>query len=115
MKNTINKNHEFRRAYYKGNTAPGSKVVVYVVKNRLGVNRLGLTVSKKKIRKSVERNRCKRLMREAFRILSPQVKGGLDFVVAAKSACMTATCAEVTEDMHRIFEKLGVLNEEAAD
>ncbi|MBQ3593384.1 MAG: ribonuclease P protein component [Clostridia bacterium] len=115
MKNTINKNHEFRRAYYKGNSAPGSKVVVYVVKNRLGVNRLGLTVSKKKIRQSVQRNRCKRLMREAFRTLSPHVKGGLDFVIAAKSACITATCAEVTADMRRLFDKLGVLNEETTD
>jgi len=48
-------------------------------------------------------------------MLSPQVKGGLDFVIAAKSACITATCAEVTQDMRRLFDKLGVLNEETTD
>lgn len=112
MKSVLKHNYEFRRAYYKGKSAPGSKVAVYVVPNRLGVNRLGLTVSKKKFKKAIHRNRCKRLMREAFYSLAPQLKSGLDFVIAARSACVFATMPQVKADMLCIFEKLKVLDEE---
>ena len=49
MKHTISlkENHEFRRLYYRGTSSAGRHLVLYCRKNRLGYNRLGVTVSAK--------------------------------------------------------------------
>lgn len=49
MKKTIalKENHEFRRLYHRGTSSAGRHLVLYCRKNRLGHNRLGLTVSAK--------------------------------------------------------------------
>lgn len=44
---TLKKNHEFRRLYQKGASAVAGSMVLYCRKNRLGHNRLGVTVSVK--------------------------------------------------------------------
>lgn len=54
--------------------------MVLACENGLGYPRLGLAVSKEKLKKSVSRNRVKRLVRESFRI-SAALLGGLDLVV----------------------------------
>lgn len=43
----LTSNHDFRRMYAKGVSAVSPLMVTYVMKNRLGYNRLGITASKK--------------------------------------------------------------------
>ena len=49
MKKTVSlkENHEFRRLYHRGVSTAGKHVVIYCRRNKLGYNRLGLTVSAK--------------------------------------------------------------------
>ena len=63
---TVKKNYEFRRMYAKGKSGVSSCLVVYYRKNRLGHNRLGVTVSTK-LGHAVVRNRVRRRIREIFR------------------------------------------------
>ena len=56
-------------------------LLVLASKNPLGFNRLGLIVGKKNLPKSVDRNRIKRFLREAFRQLDPL---SLDIVVLVR-------------------------------
>lgn len=51
--------------------------------NELGYPRLGLAISKKSVRNSVDRNQIKRQVRESFR-LNQELLGGLDIVVMAR-------------------------------
>lgn len=44
---------------------------------------MGLAISKKNVRRAVDRNLIKRLIRESFRIRQPQL-GGLDIIVMAR-------------------------------
>ena len=60
---TVKKNYEFRRMYAKGKSGVSSCLVVYYRKNRLGHNRLGVTVSTK-LGHAVVRNRVRRRIRE---------------------------------------------------
>ena len=69
MKKTVSlkENHEFRRLYHRGVSTAGKHVVIYCRRNKLGYNRLGLTVSAE-LACAVKRNRIKRLFREAYRL-----------------------------------------------
>ena len=49
MKKTeaLKKNYEFARIYGKGKFFPGKYLVLYLMKNRMEINRLGVSVGKK--------------------------------------------------------------------
>ena len=81
---TIKNNHEFRRLYSKGRSAVTPYLVVYCRRNRLGHNRLGVTVSTK-LGCAVVRNRARRRIRELYRLAQPGMKQGYDLVVVARS------------------------------
>ncbi len=85
MKSTyvIKANHEFRRLYHRGKSAANRYLVLYCMKNRRPYNRLGLTVSAK-FGGAVQRNRAKRLFREAYRLHESELKQGFDLVLVAR-------------------------------
>lgn len=96
MKTTfsLKENRDFRRLYHRGRSAATPYLVVYVAKNRLNYNRLGLTVSVK-LGGAVQRNRAKRLLREAFRLCAKDLPCGFDFVLVARARTINANCFEV--------------------
>lgn len=62
----LNHNGDFRRIYSRGHTYTNPALVTYLIKNRAGICRIGIT-SSKKIGNAVERNKSRRLVRAAFR------------------------------------------------
>ncbi|MDR3395831.1 MAG: ribonuclease P protein component [Parasulfuritortus sp.] len=62
---------------------------IFFRQNGLDHSRLGLVVSKRVLARAVDRNRTKRVIREAFR-LSQHELGGLDVVVRVKVAGLSA-------------------------
>ena len=74
---TLKENYEFRRLYQKGASAVGGGMVLYCRKNRLGHNRLGVTVSVK-LGHAVVRNRARRRLREVYRLNSGRLRQGTD-------------------------------------
>lgn len=84
QKTTLKLNKEFKRLYFKGKSAVHPLIVTYASKNRLGRNRIGITVTKK-VGKAVCRNRCKRIIRAAFYQIDPMIEQGWDFVFVARA------------------------------
>jgi ribonuclease P protein component len=74
---------DFSRAYAAGGRAHGSGLTLVVHETGLPVARLGLSVSKKRARRAVQRNRIRRLFREAFRLELAGLPPGLDVVMIA--------------------------------
>lgn len=56
-------------------------------------------VATKRVGGAVERNRAKRILREAWRQVSPQVTGNLDTVLVAREAIRDATTQDLVDDM----------------
>lgn len=79
LKNSL----EFGNVYKRGKSYANKYLVMYIVDNNLGVNRLGISVSKK-VGNSVVRHRTTRLIREAFRLHQDKLIKGKDIVVVAR-------------------------------
>ena len=111
---TLKSNTEFRRLYNRGKTVTDPALVIYYSKNRAGICRIGITTSKK-IGNAVERNRSRRLLREAFRCVCGEVKPGYDIVIVARSKTKYVKSTRLSEIMHRIFEEQGMLKTGSED
>ncbi len=108
---TLKKNHEFRRLYQKGASAVGSGMVIYCRKNKLGRNRLGITVSVK-LGHAVVRNRARRRLREVYRLNRHRMKEGYDLILVARGRTTTAAWKELNDTFLRLCRKLDLLEAE---
>ena len=79
----ITRNREYARVYAKGRSYVHPQLVLYVMKNRLGYTRVGLTATKK-VGGAVQRNRARRVMRAAAQATLPYDVGGYDFIFVAR-------------------------------
>ena len=100
-------NHIFRRLYHTNGQANGL-LVLYARKNRTGMNRVGITVSKK-LGKAVVRNRVRRRLREIYRLNELRFMPGWDIVVVARSRCVGADFQKMTGAYLALAEKAGIL------
>ena len=105
---TLKRNNDFRRLYAKGRFFTSPVLVTYVTKNRYGTIRIGITASKK-IGNAVKRNRSRRIIREAFRELSPSLKPGFDLVFVARGKTPFVKSNDVLRAMKKELKEAGVL------
>lgn len=111
---TLKKNYEFVRTYKKGSFFPGKYIVIYVIKNRFGKNRLGITANKK-VGNSVKRNRAKRLIREGYRFYEDFITSGIDVVFVARGVDTKYGLAEIKKEMKFLLKKMKAFDQEKWD
>ncbi|OYT72151.1 MAG: ribonuclease P protein component [Chloracidobacterium sp. CP2_5A] len=100
---------EFQRVYRHGRQLHSSLFTVFVAPNRLGRTRLGVTTSRKLSKSAVERNRCRRRVREAFRRQRASLPVGWDMVVNVKFQMIAAPHALLEKEFARLMGKLSTL------
>ena len=103
-------NHIFRKLYSTGGKG-NALLVLYARRNRLGVNRIGVTVSKK-LGKAVVRNRVRRRLREVYRLHESRFLPGWDIVVVARGRAVDADFSDLVRAYLSLAKKCGVLREE---
>ncbi len=112
MKNStsLKKNRDFQLVYKKGTSYVNRYLVMYVKENQLGMNRIGISVSKK-VGNSVVRHRLCRLVRESYRLHEEEFHSGLDIVVVARVSAKERTFREIESAflhlgrLHKIVER----------
>lgn len=88
----------------------GQTMSVWVADSKDADRKVGVIVSKRIFRRAVDRNRAKRLMREAFRLTAPSLVTGVHLVLIARSGIKDKKCAEVMKDFERIAKRARVWN-----
>ena len=111
----IKENHLFSKVYAKGKKVSKKNIAVYVLRNfRTKETRLGITVGKK-LGSAVQRSRARRLIREAFRLLSKDKTWTHPYliVVVARAPLMEKNkkMDEVYRNMEDAFSKLSLFSE----
>jgi ribonuclease P protein component len=75
--------NDFLRARRGGASKADANLIVYVCRNQLSYSRIGPAVGRR-VGSAVERNRIKRLIREAFRLSKAELPIGYDLLVVAR-------------------------------
>lgn len=110
---TLNLNKDFQRLYYRGKSFAKPALVVYAMKNRAGVCRIGITTGKK-IGNAVERNRSRRIIRAAFQsvMMSGRIKGNWDIVFVARTKTKFQKSTQIERAMLEAFHELKITEDE---
>ncbi|MCM1045385.1 MAG: ribonuclease P protein component [Candidatus Gastranaerophilales bacterium] len=91
---SLKKNHQFQSVFQNGRSHANKYLIIYSMENGLGINRIGISVSKK-VGNSVVRHRVTRLIRESYRLQENMFNSGLDIVIIARPSAAAVGYKEV--------------------
>ena len=104
----IRKNIEFLNVYRHGKSYANKYLVMYVLNNKLGESRFGITVSKK-VGNSVVRHRITRLIRECIRLQESNILTEYDIVIVARKAAKDKKYQDVESAFLNLCKRQNIL------
>lgn len=99
---------DFQRLRREGRSYPHHLMIMSIAPNMLAHNRYGVITSKH-LGKAAKRNQVRRRVREAVRLLHPQLKSGYDIVIIARPPLMQQPFDVVQRTVNDFFRQAGLL------
>lgn len=105
-KEHIKKSIAFAALFRYGHRVYCTGAALYTMQNELGINRIGFALQRG-YGNAVERNRVKRLCREAYRLIKEEIRQGFDMVLLVRP--LKGSEAKRADKMVYRMEQLKVL------
>jgi len=99
---------KYRRVFDRGRSIKGRLLVAWHLESPDADRMAGVVVSKKTFHHAVDRNRAKRLMREAFRLLVKEgtMPARTEWIFIGRGGLRERMCADVMEEMRWCVRRL---------
>ena len=105
---TVKSRRQFRRIYNRGKSFVSPELVTYVLKNRTGDKKYGITTAKK-IGNAVKRNRARRIIRASYYNLYDSIKPGYDFIFVARTKTTYLKSTDIEPVMREHLKEAGLV------
>ncbi len=100
----LKKKYQFNYVYRVGKSCHGGFLLLVFSKSKNANVKIGISVSKK-VGNAVQRNRARRLLREAISIFIPKLKINYNLVIVAKQTILNKKLPEVANDLQNVLKK----------
>ena len=106
----LSRSEDFKRVRRTGKSYAHPLVVLVTKESDRKTNQLRVGVAAgKTVGTAVDRNRAKRLLREAMRPLLPSLASGWDLILIARPALVTATQADTHSALANVLRRAKIL------
>ena len=99
----------FEEAFNGGRRCHGRLLVMWMRTGPGASLRLGVVASRRAFRRSVDRSRAKRLLREAYRLNRSLLSGAVDVVLVGRRDILTASRQDVERDLMAVAARAGLV------
>ena len=103
----LTKTWEYDRVYRQGKRLRGHNCSLILAANELGATRLGISVHG--VKKAVQRNRIKRIIRECYRLHRVLLPQAFDIVFTVRPGFTPASPAAVHGAIQQLLAKAGLV------
>lgn len=105
----LTRSEDFKRVRRSGKSYAHPLVVLIVQKSEQPRVRVGVAAGRT-IGTAVTRNRAKRLLREAMRILIPNIASSLDLILIARPGLVTASLEDTQQALLNLLQRAQILS-----
>jgi ribonuclease P protein component len=105
----LTQSSSFLQTYEAGLCRRGRLMTLWIRKQPDAALKLGVVASRR-VGGAVQRNRAKRLLREAWRLNRHHFAGGVDVILSARSDIVKVALADVVSELMYLGSKTGLLD-----